>query len=389
MAGDAGNRLLSGQAEGNVTGRDDSPGAYEELLGRPWVGLAYLVFVFLPLLFWPERPAISVWLSVAAVVIFLPMYFSFFRWRGARQRLLVPAMALLGLGVIWYNPGGNTFIIYAMAMAATVLPVRSAVLAALAMVVAMSLLFWWRMPTLALAVAYSAMVIVIGVLVMAGILYSRARSRRNAELRLTQDEVARLAAMAERERIGRDLHDLLGHTLSVVALKSELAGRLVDRDPAGAKAQIAEVETVARQALSQVREAVAGIRAAGLQAELAAARLALLSADVRLDQRLAPVAVAAEAESALAMAVREAVTNVLRHADASRVDVELGTFDGELRLSISDDGRGGATTPGTGLSGMRERLAAVGGRLEIDSPEGEGTRLLITLPRTVIAGPAP
>jgi two-component system sensor histidine kinase DesK len=232
-------------------------------------------------------------------------------------------------------------------------------------------------------------VIVIGVLVMAGILYSRARSRRNAELRLTQDEVARLAAMAERERIGRDLHDLLGHTLSVVALKSELAGRLVDRDPAGAKAQIAEVETVARQALSQVREAVAGIRAAGLQAELAAARLALLSADVRLDQRLAPVAVAAEAESALAMAVREAVTNVLRHADASRVDVELGTFDGELRLSISDDGRGGATTPGTGLSGMRERLAAVGGRLEIDSPEGEGTRLLITLPRTVIAGPAP
>jgi two-component system sensor histidine kinase DesK len=387
MATSLRNRLLSGLLEGDVANSDQTPGAYEELMGRPWVGLAYLVFVFLPLMFWPDRPAISIWVSVAAVAAFLPMYFVFFRWRGVRQRLLVPAMALLGLGVIWFNPGGNTFIIYALAMSATILPVRSALLAALAMVVAMTLLFLWRMPT-AMAIAYSAMVIVIGALVMAGILYSRARSRRNAELRLTQDEVARLAAMAERERIGRDLHDLLGHTLSVVALKSELAGRLVDRDPAAAKLQIAEVETVARQALSQVREAVAGIRAAGLQAELAAARLALLSADVRLDQRLAPVAVAADAESALALAVREAVTNILRHASASRVDVELASVDGELRLSISDDGRGGVRQPGTGLSGMRERLSAVGGRLEIDSPDGEGTRLLITLPRTALPGPA-
>jgi len=375
--------------EGDVQRRDESDGAYEELLGRPWVGLAYLVFVFLPLLFWPERPAIAVWGSIAAIAVFLPMYFAFFRWRGVRQRALIVGMALLGLGVIWVNPGGNTFIIYAIAMSATVLPVRAAVLTALVLVVAMSALFYWRMPTLAMAIAYSSMVVVIGLLVMAGILYSKARSRRNAELRLTQDEVARLAAMAERERIGRDLHDLLGHTLSVVALKSELAGRLVDRDPAAAKVEIAEVESVARQALSQVREAVAGIRAAGLQAELAAARLALLSADVRLDQRLAPVAVAADAESALAMAVREAVTNVLRHASASRVDVELAAVDGELRLSISDDGRGGATQPGNGLSGMRERLAAVGAQLEIDSPAGEGTRLLITLPRTAITGPSP
>jgi len=389
MAGRTGNRLLSVAMEGDVQRRDDSDGAYEELLGRPWVGLAYLVFVFLPLLFWPERPASAVWGSFAAIAVFLPMYFAFFRWRGARQRALIVGMALLGLGVIWFNPGGNTFIIYAIAMSATILPVRQSVLATVVMVVAMSALFYWRMPTLAMAIAYSSMVIVIGVLVMAGILYSKARSRRNAELRLTQDEVARLAAMAERERIGRDLHDLLGHTLSVVALKSELAGRLVDRDPAAAKAEIAEVETVARQALSQVREAVAGIRAAGLQAELAAARLALLSADVRLDQRLAPVAVNADAESALAMAVREAVTNVLRHASASRVDVELAAVDGELRLSISDDGRGGAIRPGNGLSGMRERLAAVGAELDIDSPAGEGTRLLITLPRTAIAGPSP
>lgn len=133
-------------------------------------------------------------------------------------------------------------------------------------------------------------------------------------------------------------------------------------------------------------EAEAGFAAA--QAELAAARLALLSAEVHLDQRLAPVAIAPAAESVLALALREAVTNVLRHADARRVDVELAAAAGELRLSIADDGRGGALRVGNGLAGMRERVVALGGRLDIDSPAGGGTRLLLTLPATAIAGPA-
>ena len=117
--------------------------------------------------------------------------------------------------------------------------------------------------------------------------------------------------------------------------------------------QIGEVETVARQALAQVREAVAGIRATGLQAELAAARLALLSAEVSLDQRLAPVALAPEAESVLAMGLREAVTNVLRHAGATRVDVEFALVDGEPVLTIADDGRGGAARAGSGTGNRR------------------------------------
>lgn len=356
---------------------------YDDLLGRPWMGLVYLVFVFIPLLFWNDagwRPWLA---SLAAVAAFVPMHLVFFRWRGPRQLALVPAVAALGLALILVNPGGNTFVIYAFAMAATVLPMRRAILASGAMLAVMAALFLWRTP-FPIALAYTAMVAVIGSMVMGGVLLSRARARRNAELRLTQDEVARLAALAERERIGRDLHDLLGHTLSLVAIKSELAGRLVDADPQAAKRQIGEVETVARQALAQVREAVVGIRAAGLQAELAATRLALLSADVHLDQRLAPVALPPPLESVLAMTLREATTNVLRHAHARRVDVELLQHEGELRLVISDDGRGGALQPGNGLSGMRERIASVGGQLEIDSPEGGGTRLQVTLPRQAL-----
>ena len=353
---------------------------YDELMGRPVMGLVYLPFVLLPMAFWPEAPASAWWSTLVASVLFLPAYFAFRRWRGGRQRVLVAVVALLGLGLIAFQPGGNTFVIYACAMAATVLPARRAVLVTALLLAAMAAAFYFVLP-LGLALAYAAMATAICVLVVAGVVMTRARQRRDAELRLTQDEIARLAAMAERERIGRDLHDLLGHTLSLVALKSELAGRLVDADPAAARVQIGEVESVARKALAQVREAVVGIRATGLEAELAAARLALLSADVRLDQRLASVALEPAVESALALALREAVTNVLRHARASRVDVELVAEAGEVRLRIADDGRGGATAPGNGLAGMRERLAAFGADLEVDSPEGGGTRLQITLPR--------
>jgi two-component system sensor histidine kinase DesK len=359
---------------------------YDEMMGRPLLGLLYLPFVFLPLAFWRDAPTSAWWASVLACALFIPAYLAFRSWRGRTrpQLVLVAATALLGLALIPIQPGGNTFVIYACAMAAIVLPARRAMLASTGMVLAATAMFLLALPQ-AMAIAYTAMLVVICVLVVAGVMMARARLRRDAELRLTQAEVGRLAAMAERERIGRDLHDLLGHTLSLVALKSELAGRLVDADPAAARAQIGEVEAVARQALAQVREAVVGIRATGLEAELAAARLALLSADVRLDQRLAPVSLDPALESALALALREAVTNVLRHAEAGRVEVELVAEAGELRLRIADDGRGGAGVPGNGLAGMRERLAAFGGELEIDSPEGGGTRLQITLPRHALA----
>lgn len=378
----AGNPIVW-RAMGQTAPRPEEDQTYDELMGRPWLGLVYLPFVFLPLGFWTDAPA-RVWVaSVLATAVFLPMYFAFRAWRGRRQYVLVAATAILGLALIAMQPGGNTFVIYACAMAATILPARRAIAVTVLLVAAMVACFLAVMP-LPLALAYAAMATAICVLVVAGVLMTRARLRRDAELRLTRDEVARLAAMAERERIGRDLHDLLGHTLSLVALKSELAGRLVDSNPAAARTQIGEVESVARQALAQVREAVVGIRATGLEAELAAARLALLSADVSLDQRLAQVALDPALESALALALREAVTNVLRHAGARRVEVELVADDGELRLCIADDGRGGAGAPGNGLAGMRERLAAFGAELEVDSPLGGGTRLQVTLPRRAL-----
>lgn len=357
-----------------------------DLHSKPWFGLTYLLFVYLPLLFWPRRPDSAVIASIVAILVFLPTYFAFYRVGERIRPWLIAAIALIGYVLIPFNPGGNTFIIYALAMVGIILPARPAIIAALAIFALMALEFFWLVSDPFYALGSVSVVAVIGTMVVAGNIYARARWRRNAELRLTQDEVRRLAGMAERERIGRDLHDLLGHTLSVVALKSELAGKLIDRDPAAAKLQIREVETVARQALAQVREAVAGIRATGLQAELAAARLALLAADVRLDQRLAPLALDAKVELALAMALREAVTNIIRHADAQRVEVELVEESPGLRLSIVDDGCGGIARHGNGLTGMRERLQEIGGTLEIESLPGAGTRLVLRAPMPAAAG---
>ena len=360
----------------------------DDIHDSPWVTLAYLLFVFVPMAFVPD-PTRALLASALAIAVFLPMHFGFYRSSPAVRPWLVLAVALVGYGLVPFNPGGNTFLIYAAAMAGWSFRPRTAVVVSGALLALLAVEFWWVMPTPRMAVAWAGMAVMVGGLVLAGTLYSRDKSRRNAELRLTQQEVARLAAMAERERIGRDLHDLLGHTLSLVAIKSELAGRLVDRAPLEAKAQMAEVESVARKALAQVREAVVGIRATGLEAELAAARLALLSADVRLDQRIATVALTPEAESVFALGLREAVTNILRHAHAQRVDVELSADAGGVKLLISDDGRGGPIEPNTGLAGMRERLVALGGGLQYDSAPGSGTRLVLSLPRLALQGPSP
>ena len=135
---------------------------------------------------------------------------------------------------------------------------------------------------------------------------------------------------------------------------------------------MADVERVARDALAQVRRAVTGIRAAGFAAELASARLLLESNGVRLDYALADIAVPVEIETVLAMAVREAVTNIQRHARATAAQITLEAAPNRLLLCIEDNGRGGAIVPGNGLAGMRERLATIGAELASNRSVGRG-----------------
>jgi two-component system sensor histidine kinase DesK len=201
---------------------------------------------------------------------------------------------------------------------------------------------------------------------------------KDVALQLSHDEVRRLAATAERERIGRDLHDLLGHTLSLITLKLELSRKLLDRDHDAARREITETEEVARHALAEVRSAVTGFRAADLAAELASARLLLESSGVALGYD-PPPPLSPELERPLALVLREAATNIARHAGASQAQVGFAREGGSLRMRIVDDGRGGIDGEGNGLAGMRERVRALGGSLAIASTRG-GTSLEIVVP---------
>jgi two-component system sensor histidine kinase DesK len=214
-----------------------------------------------------------------------------------------------------------------------------------------------------------------------GNLARRLNEAKDAEIRLSHDEVRRLAATAERERIGRDLHDLLGHTLSLIALKSEFAGKLLARDAVAARREIADVERITRDALAQVRSAVSGMRAAGLVGELASARLMLECAGVRFSYSGFECELPSAQETCLALALREAATNIQRHAGATHAEAALAVDDNDVQMTISDNGNGGIAAHGNGLNGMRERVEVLGGSLRIDASRGQGTRLILRLPR--------
>jgi len=209
------------------------------------------------------------------------------------------------------------------------------------------------------------------------------QKRSGMKLMLAHQELAQLAKVAERERIARDLHDLLGHTLSVVVLKAELAGRYFDRDHERARQEIAEVESISRQALQQVREAVTGFRMQGLDAEVDNAQRSLAAAGIKLTCMTRPGRLGPAEESVLSLILREAITNVLRHAQATEVRLEFtSTSEGE-RLTVTDNGRGGIRQEGNGLRGMRERVQMLGGRFRLDSTRG--TSISIDLPAQVSA----
>ncbi len=185
-------------------------------------------------------------------------------------------------------------------------------------------------------------------------------------LERSREEVVRIAKLAERERIARDLHDLLGHTLSVIVLKSELAGRVFDKDPARASQEIKDVERIARESLQEVRSAVRGYRSAGLEGELSNVRLACEAAGLTLQLYLTPLELEWSSEQALAYVLRECVTNTIRHGAARTLWVSLESVGGAVRLSIWDDGAG-SISEGNGVRGMRERVAAINGRFELNA----------------------
>ena len=363
----------------------DSVAAQELRLGRsPWTNFIHLVWsvwVFL-------TPAVSGgafgytlhWtvLTLLSYPLFLWLYATSVFASPRRAHLAALGMVALCIALLPWYPSGLSYFVFGCVM---LQPRRSrSVLRYLGTVVVLNVILisyarYIGYPWQAL-VWMPTVTAIIGVIVMV----ERIHREREVALKLSHDEVRRLAATAERERIGRDLHDLLGHTLSLITLKLELARKLAERDPAASRRELADAEQVARDALAQVRSAVTGIRSADLAAELASAKLMLESTQVQLDYDAAPDELPPEVERGLALVLREAVTNIARHAQATRARIEFVREAKTVQLCISDDGRGGVAVDGNGLAGMRDRVRALGGSFSVDSPRGGGTRLLVRLP---------
>ena len=202
-----------------------------------------------------------------------------------------------------------------------------------------------------------------------------------AELHAAREQLARMAVEQERARFARDVHDLMGHSLSVITLKGELASQLIDSAPEEARSEVRDIVRVARNALREVREAVSGYRQPTLASELAGAQAALAAAGIECQIEQSAGAMTAATEAVLAWTVREGATNVIRHSKARRCSVVLNRDDDDVRLDIVDDGAGGvAPEAGNGLRGLGERVREQGGRLEAGPLPQQGFRLRVALP---------
>ncbi|MDQ4024726.1 MAG: sensor histidine kinase [Actinomycetota bacterium] len=340
-------------------------------------------------------------LALAGVFLWLMLRYPFPAVELAPQELwirigLLLVLAALALYVeLVYGSGVPYRFMYVVVAAAVTLPTRKAVWTVVAITVFTGAVYAVQAGWDAFATSWGDIVpfplIGIGMIAVSRLVVTV------RELRAARREIAQLAAAEavaeERLRFARDLHDLLGHSLSSITLKSELAGRLLPADPEKAAAELHDIEGVARRALREVREAVAGYRQPTLDRELYGAREMLEAAGIacRIENEAGMVPNATDA--VLAWAVREGVTNVIRHSRAGHCEIRV-TRDGEkIHAEITDDGRGSASeydsaAAGSGLSGLAERVAASGGDFEARSlPEG-GFRLRVSLPLRDGAAPA-
>lgn len=334
--------------------------------GQSWTAYLWLVYFVFFFVEWYFRPvgALELGLGLATVAVFLVLYFSAYRRVGTAALWHVLAMAALAAAWSFANAGASVLFIYAAAFAHLVGPPRRAVwvvlgIAAFAAVTAPLARpepFYW-MPGVFIS-------IMIG---MANIFFAE-QGRKNAELKLGQAEIKRLARVAERERIARDLHDVLGHTLSMIAVKSELAERLVERDRERAREEIRSMGESAREALADVRKAIGGYQHQTLEETLEHMRLSLRAADIDPTIEMSEdIALPARTQGMLALVIREAVTNIIRHSSARRCHISLQAKGNDLSLDIDDDGGGRIRMDGNGIQGMRARIESLGGTLTIGS----------------------
>ncbi|HEX4687443.1 MAG TPA: sensor histidine kinase [Nocardioides sp.] len=334
----------------------------------------WLFYLLSPLAAAWDRHDLRGWIGILATLLFGGLYLAVFmtmRWRRSGAPFRPPLRASQGLAVVL------VMIVLAVVMCLTIGQKGEAAAVYIAVTCVMCLQTRWAwLASVGVAfTAYAATLwvpgwhrdegILFGTLVATLAIWGITQSiNRNIEVLAVREENARLALEDERNRFARDLHDILGHSLTVITVKAELANRLVDVDADRAKAELADLERLSRDALADVRRAVEGYRELTLPGELARARTALSAAEIEADLPNSTDDVPSDVRELFAWVVREGITNVIRHSGARRCTVVLGEHEVEVR----DDGRGAeAAGSGHGITGLRERAAALGGTVVTQS----------------------
>ena len=338
---------------------------YDSDMGyAPYLSLAYLTIFFVNLYFAPVT-GLKLAAVIIALIVFLICYFRAFWVDGVQLVICIVSIFAIGVAMAQINFGASVFFVYAAAMCSQLKTHRIALgslifvicsIGLFAAITQQSTFFW--IP----AILFS---FIIGLMTV----HQAEVDRKNKALKLSEEHIEALAKTAERERIGRDLHDVLGHSLSVITLKSELASKMIDKGVALDKIreEIKAVEELSRETLAQVRGAVVGYNQATIDAELLHAQVATKAADIELISDIEVNTLTSDVESQLALIVREAITNIVRHAETKKAWVTLHTRNTGVELSIKDQGSMTDYKENSGLNGMRQRITKLGGEMYIET----------------------
>lgn len=332
-----------------------------------WVYLFNLVFYIIPL-FMVKFSGWQYLLMALALIGFLYCYF--WAYNCPRQQMYKPTLGIIAIAslITPINPGSIAMFSYAGFFIGYANPLKHYLpkvfgLVLLLIVLEAMLTIHWS------SFLYIGSPIVLGVSFLGWVEQQTMLKRLSQQQ--SADEIKQLAAMVERERIGRDLHDILGHTLSSIILKADLAEKLLARQqPEAAQQQLTELSTIARDALSQVRQSVSGYKHQGLTAEVAKLLSRLRDAGFQAELRGAIPQLDSRYETTLVLALTELVTNVMRHSKGDRCQLSFTHTSKHLHVELADNGDAVAFIEGNGITGLRERLSAIGAELTLQHDAG-------------------
>jgi two-component system, NarL family, sensor histidine kinase DesK len=330
-------------------------------------GIVYFVLLYLTLfwspLFFSPASKMDWFVSIVGNLLFLVCYFRMYWIEKKYVGLYISIIVLIGCALSFISAGASTFFIYAAGFACLCsTQQRSVLVIVLINLIILALVFLFERSWY-----FGGPAIFFSMMVGGMNIYQHQISIKNKQILDSQEDIQHLAQMAERERIGRDLHDMLGHTLSVITLKAELASKLIDKnaDFERVKQEIKQVEALSRDTLSQVRDAIKGYRDTTIEHEARQGRVAALAANIDIAIDLEPMALSKQVNAQLGLVVREAVTNIIRHADTENAKISLKAEKEGIVLQIKNQGEMKSTSENTGMSSMRDRIASLMGTMEV------------------------